>query len=91
MPAGTCRSGRRCWPSWSRRAKRPGAAVLGKAPLAAAEQDRLDHQAVLVDEVMLDQLGSERGAAHDLQPLAVPYAQLAHRADHVVGRQQGRS
>ena len=33
-------------------------------PLAAAEQDRLDHQPVLVDELVLDELAGERGAAH---------------------------
>jgi hypothetical protein len=32
--------------------------------LAATDQDRLDHQSVLLDEVVLDQLRSERGAAH---------------------------
>jgi hypothetical protein len=35
-----------------------GLTVVGEHPLAATEQDRLDHQRVLVDEVLLDQLRS---------------------------------
>jgi hypothetical protein len=63
----------------------------GEHSLTAAEQDRLDHQPIFVDKVMLDQLRGQRRAAHDLYRFAIFGAQRTDRADRIVGGQQGRT
>src|SRR5260370_41440324 len=70
--------------------ERPCPTVIGEQPLAATEHDRLNHQAVLVDEVVGDELYGKRGAPHDLDTAAVARSKLAHCSDGIVGRQQRR-
>ena len=43
--------------------QRPERAVIAEEPLAAAHDDRVDHQPELVDEVMLDQRLDQLGVA----------------------------
>src|SRR5947207_5819627 len=51
--------------------ERAGLAVGRQQPLPTAEQDRLDHQPVLVDEIVADELLRKRGTAHDLDGAAL--------------------
>jgi hypothetical protein len=39
-------------------------AVAGEDRLAATEEDRLDHEAVFVDQIVLNELAGERRAPH---------------------------
>src|SRR5919197_5965603 len=52
--------------------ERSGPPVAGKDRLATAEQDRLEHQAVLVDQVVLDELPGERRTPHTWMPRSPP-------------------
>ena len=65
---------------------RPGRAVLGEDPLAAAEQDGLDHQVELVDQPLPHQRLGQAGAAPDQQVTAVLAPQRGDVADGIVGR-----
>jgi hypothetical protein len=59
-------------------------AVVGEQPLPAAENDRLDHEPVLVHEVVADQRAGQAEAAHDLQVATALLAQALHGADKVI-------
>src|SRR5207244_10768743 len=59
--------------------ERASSAVVREEALAAAEHDRFDHQAVLVDEVVADEGRCEAGAAHDLDVAAALGSRPSHR------------
>ena len=70
--------------------ERPRSTVVREEPLPAAEDDRLDHHSVLVDEVVGDELRREVRAAHHLDGVAGTITQITDRAERVLRRQQRR-
>src|SRR5437868_14352137 len=61
----------------------PGLAVAREDALAAAEHDRLDHEAELVDQVVGDECPDQLGTAHDVDVAARTVSQRRHRAQQV--------
>src|SRR3954470_16239639 len=64
--------------------ERPRLAVLEEEALASTEQDRLHHQLIGVDEIVLDEEPRHARAAHDVEIVPRLRLQLAQRSDDVV-------
>lgn len=65
-----------------------GSAVIGEQPLTAPEEYGFDHEAVLVDEAVGDEIPDEGGASHDLQGAAVLSTEVGDRAHGIIRRQE---